>query len=274
MRSLLVILSIAATACTLFGASPLDEKAKAKAKAKAAMNIEAERERDAKSVQATIPAKPFTDLDKAKSAALETGKPLVLWVGEPAEDAMKAVDAVHVMVKEFSPLPDAKCVIFICEKGGCERKSSVSSKPTVQLLRTMLEDVMKTTTKKIGEPEFFIGTNGEPVPAEVEPVAAQSPVVQYRQVCTIDEFGRKTCRLVPIESQPVSSQVPVTITKSFGAGDCPCTANGGTCPCAATGAAGSFQSDRPFQGLRTWFQNRPRLFNGRFVAAFAALRGR
>lgn len=272
MRSLLVILSIAATACTLFGASPLDEKAKAKAKAKAAMNIEAERERDAKSVQATIPAKPFTDLDKAKAVAIESGKLLVLWVGEPAEDAVKEVDAVHVMVKEFSPAPDAKCVVFSCESGKCERKSSVTSKPTVQLLRTMLEDVSKAASKKISEPVFFIGTNGEAVPAEAEP--NEAPVVQYRQVCTIDEFGRKTCRWVPVESQPVSSQVPVVITKSSGAGNCPCTANGGTCPCAATGAAGSFQSDRPFQGLRTWFQNRPRLFNGRFVAAFAALRGR
>lgn len=268
MRFLLVVLSIVATACTVFGASPLDEKAKAKAKAKAAINIEAERE--TLKIKAAV-SKPFTDLDKAKEAALESGKLLVLWVGEPAEDAVKAVDAVHVTVKEFSPAPDAKCVVFSCENGKCERKSSITSRPSVSILKSMIEDVMKTTTKKIAEPEFFIGTNGEAVP--VEPSEAPA-VVQYRQVCTIDEFGRKTCRWVPVESQPVSSQVPVVITKSSGVGDCPCTANGGTCPCAATGAAGSFQSDRPFQGLRTWFQNRPRLFNGRFVAAFAALRGR
>lgn len=274
MRSLLVILSIAATACTLFGASPLDEKAKAKAKAKAAMNIEAERERDAKSVRATIPAKPFTDLDKAKTAAIESGKLLVLWVGEPAEDAVKEVDAVHVTVKEFSPSPDAKCVVFSCESGKCERKSSITSRPSVSILKSMIEDVMKTTTKKIAEPEFFIGTSGEAVP--VEPSEAPA-IVQYRQVCTIDEFGRKTCRWVPVESPGTVQAVPIEIKKSapvasYASGDCPCVAAGGSCPCGASGSASG--SAPVLSRFREWFQNRPRLFNGRFAAAFAALRGR
>lgn len=273
MRSLLVILSLAATACTVFG-SPADDKAKAKAKAKAAIAIESARQ----SVRAVGEAMPMNDLDKAKLTAIEKGKPLVLWVGKPAEELVKEVDAVHVAVKEYTPIPTAKVVVFACENGECDQKQYIVATPSVDQLKEMVEKSKPAPSqpkKTAGNvtAEFFISTNGEAVPAEAD--ADPVPVVQYRRECYIDEYGRQTCRLVPIET--TSQPVPIEIKKSAtvvtaSAGDCPCVASTGSCPCSS---AGFGSADGVTTGpIRSWWQNRPRLFNGRFRAAFASFFGR
>ena len=199
MRYLLVAVALVGTACIAFG----DDKSKARAKAAASLNLaraKAEAERKPVAAPPKEPG-PLTDLAAAKEAAAKGGKPLVVWVGEPAPVAtVKAVDAVHCLLKAFPDAPRARAVVFRCRNGECDQKSSVESTPSAELLRTMIKD--SGASAETGEELFYIGAEVAEealpdVPAKAPPVTRYE--VRYEQVC-----DGTTCRLV-------RRLVPVTV---------------------------------------------------------------
>lgn len=303
MRSILSLLIAVAVASVAFGVDP---KEKAKAKACAAIAMESARAKAV--ISAASPAKsdgPLHDLDKAKTLAVETGKPLVLWVGQSSKDAVKEVDAVHCEVKEFVPVPDAKCVVFTCKGGKCDRKSSTSDLPSADLLRAMIGELPAKKKPAPASNEFFIGTDAQPATAsdddnEGETFPIQTPVgPNYRKVCTVDEFGRKTCRweLVPQASEAKPAPAVVAPNAAIPAGsvvlDCPTcnvqqasyasASNSCSCPSCSCESCGQTEKSAGsgrfvlFPRLRAaaqavFSEDRPRLFGGRLFGGCRSCR--
>lgn len=263
MKSLLVL------AAAILLAAPLSavDKQKAKAKAAAALALAKAADIEAKPI-ASAPS-VLTDLDKAKERASVQAKPLVLWIdAKPTAETLKAVDVIHCSLKEYAESKDARCIVFTCRAGKCDRKASVNTVPSAELLKSMVDDAKKEPSNASGtgiaaEPaEFFISfgsteaaeEDGETLPPP-EPVKVTRYETRYVQQCV-----NGVCRLVPV-NVPVADEpqkVAVVVKAPAASAECPCVAASGSCPCGST-------SQSAF-GSR--WQNRPRLFTGGFFRAF------
>lgn len=86
--------------------------------------------------------------------------------------------------------------------------------------------------------------------------AAPTPAVRYVQVCD----GR-TCRMVAVPAEPVSTSAPVAAPAKAMAADCPCVASSGSCPCGGTASASSpVLFPRIHNAVESFRSNRPILF--------------
>lgn len=272
-------------------------KAKAKAKASAALAMESEL---AKNVVAAHP--PKMTLEKAKEEAEKTGKPIVVWVHEePSKELMSSVSAIHVIVTDYLELKDARCIIFTCKDGKCERRTSTTISPSPGLLKTMVSDVLKEVgasggvghQSEVSTKEFFIGTEMTMAPesdedtppaanVEKKPVTAQPPkpmpakktmmVKQSTPVCTYDALGRKTCRMVSQWVEvPVNEDGSAATDDGTTTGTCTCP-NCGTCVnCNQSASSGSGALFPRFAAFR---EREPIFGSGRFLGRIRALFGR
>lgn len=272
MRYLLVVVALAGAACIALG----DDKSKAKAKAAAALNLAKAKAEAERNPVAAKPKEsgPLTDLAKAKETAAKDGKALVVWVGEPAPAAtLKAVDAVHCLLKEFPEAPKARAVVFRCRADGCDQKSSVDQTPTPELLKSMIRD--SGASAETETPElFFIGTDMAEADVSHPPATV---VTRYerrsRQVCTVDAFGRQSCRMVE-ELVPVTVENPAALEVLTN--PAPPTSAPVSPPVVTYYHEAAVVRSRPvlFPRFREFcssvVESRPRLFHGRFVNAIAA----
>lgn len=261
MRSVLVIVALVACSCVVFG----DDKQKAKSKAAAAINLaKARAEAEAKPAVKGADS-PHTDLAKAKAEAAKDGKPLVVWVGEPAPAAtLKAVDAVHVLLKSFPDVPKARAVVFRCRDGECSQKSSVESTPSVELLKDMIRSA-GSSHAETGEPEtFYIDTAMDAADAPAPPVTRYEK--RTFQECYVDELGRQRCRTVE-RLVPVAAENPAALEVLTSPPPAPEAA---TDQPASAGRSRRVWFPRVSEFASTVIENRPRLFDGRVVNAIAA----
>ena len=88
---------------------------------------------------------------------------------------------------------------------------------------------------------------GAPPAVVAVPVAAPRTRVVMVKECTVDEFGRQTCRMVPrteYVDAPASSAAPVATVSASVVAACPCVAATGSCPCSGgvTGATYATQA--------------------------------
>jgi hypothetical protein len=156
----LVIAAFAVTFLAHQGFADDAGKAKAKAKARAVLALAS-----AVEPEKPVVAKPPATLDAAKSLAASRGKPLVVWVGdEPPADAKAIGDAIQFTVPKFDELPHARCVVFACENGQCSRKSSVTSAPSVELLRTLVREAASKANRSSPGPPKPTAATSEPSP--------------------------------------------------------------------------------------------------------------
>lgn len=258
-----LICMVAAIALAAPASAGDKDKDKAKAKAAAALALAKAADMDKKPVASGPPV--LTDLDKAKERASAQAKPLVLWVdAKPTEETLKAVDVIHCAIKEFPESKDAKCIVFTCRAGKCDRKASVNTVPSASLLKEMVDDAKKEPAPKGGiaaEPEFFISTSvNEEIDGETLPPPEPVKVVKYETRYVLQCVNGQ-CRMVlvnvPVQDSPKATQV---VKAPVASSDCPCVAATGSCPCRsqAVGSSGRFAQ---------WRESRPRLFTGGFLRA-------
>lgn len=256
MKSLLAIVAALVLTAPAFSL----DKQKAKAKAAAALALAKAAELDKKPVASAPPV--MTNLDDAKERASSQAKPLVLWIdAKPPGETLKAVDAVHCSIKDYPESRDARCIVFTCRAGKCDRKASVNTVPTAELLKTMVDDAKKESAPKDGiaaEPEFYISTAvNEEIDGETLPPPEPVKVTKYEQRWVQRCDGQKCVWVqvnVPVE-EPQKVAVVVKAPAPAASADCPCVAASGSCPCPA--ASGPVR-----------MSGRPRLFTGGFFRAW------
>lgn len=195
---------------------PANDKEKAKATAAAALALAKAADIDKKPVGAPM----LTDLDKAKEKAQAQAKVLVVWVATTPPDAtVRAVDAVHVSVKDLPNNGEAKCVVFTCKSGDCDRKASVNTVPSIQLLKSMIDEAKeepKPTGKITESDEFYVSATLEELP-DPEPVKVTKYEKRYVQQC-VNGKCQWVAVDVPVEQKVAEAPTPGQIVR--GCPDC------------------------------------------------------
>lgn len=254
------------------------DKAKAKAKAAAALALAKAADLDRKPIANAPPV--LTDFDEAQSRASAQAKPLVLWVdAKPPAETLKAVDVVHCSVPEYAESKDARVIVFTCDSGRCNRKASVNTVPSAELLKEMVNDAKKEPPPKpagkitaADSGEFFISfgstestevEDNETLPPP-EPVKVKRYETRYVQQCV-----NGVCRLVPVNVEVTDEpqKVAVVVKAPAASSDCPCVASSGSCSCGT-----SAQSAVAGGPVRSWFANRPRILGRLFGGLFGGCR--
>ena len=244
MKLILTILTLTFLVGTSYGQNRQTPE-EAKAKAKAALALAFEKEKTIRVIKSDM---IFNDIDKAKAKSIEKGWPLVLWVGQVnvnSEVIDKIPNLVHCTVPSFPAVPDAKCVVFICDKktNNCKQKSSTNVFPTVEVLKSMLKDTEISTTVQ----DFMINSEMEMFVSDDD--YEYTEFIQTK-VC-FDEFGRQ----VPCE--PLTPNLVVIKNTD------------GTTTITDAPVVTSYTEIRRFgSGFKTWRENRQRVFTGRLLSRF------
>lgn len=148
--------------------------------AKAAVAIAIAKAKTAVKSKAAIKPQLYTSIEDAQKEADEKDMFLIVWVGAINKEAVEQIKQVHVKVDKLPAYPTAKCAVFTVDKTMIF-KSSVSEIPTAQTLKNIIESIEKANVKKKTSGDFFISVNLSESEYDSDPV------------CTVDEFGRKTC---------------------------------------------------------------------------------